>query len=201
MQSHAPTRFLHRLPRTTTGDYHLAGSTWRGTEFADRERLNLHIPDHPLGYLMLEIAASHRVEGGFRWEWSAKLAKGVYATHADHADTPEAAAAAALAYSPDVVQDEISGHEWLRMSPTRWVTHFDGEQADVRKDVCSAGFRWARNCAAAAKVAALFGPVCELRGTADTPELAMLAAEHAPADLRRACAEFVVATRPATPEQ
>lgn len=203
MQTSAPTteaRFLHLLEHDARLNYPHAGRTWNDTSYGTTERLSLHIPDHPLGYVMLTIRATAEA-GRLQSEWCVKLAEGIYAHHYSRADSVEAAARALLAYAPEVVQDEISGHTWLRLSADRWFTHFDGQRAEVRKDACGLGYLWERDFPPAQKLLAMTALTSyALHGTADTPELAMLAAEHAPADLRRACAELVVAIRPATPE-
>lgn len=196
----AETRFLHLLEHDARHDYPLAGRTWSGMSYGTSDQLSLHIPDHPLGYVMLRIRAATEA-GRFHTEWTVKLAEGVYAHHHSYADSAEAAARALLAYAPEVVQDEISGHTWLRLSANKWITHFDGQRAEIRKDACGLGYLWERDFPPAKKLLAMTALTSyALHGTADTPELAMLAAEHAPADLRRACAELVVAIRPATPE-
>lgn len=191
-----PHHFLHLLQREAQGDYPLAGRAWIGHSYPHGDCLSLHESTHPLGYVILEIRSAN---DGYQWEWSCKLADAVYARHFGTTETPELAAAAALAYEPKVARDEMSGHPWLELTPDRWFTHFDGQAAEVRKDVFGDGYSWMRTFPAAAPIAALisYAPP-ELRGKAELAELAMLAAEHAPADLRRACMAFVVATRPAS---
>lgn len=197
---HAETRFLHVLEHDARHDYPLAGRTWSGMSYGTSDQLSLHIADHPLGYVMLTIRAAAEA-GRFHAEWCVKLAEGVYAHHYSQADSAEEAAIALLAYAPEVITDEISGHQWLRLSADKWFTNFDGQRAEIRKDACGLGYRWERDYPPAEKLLAMTALHSHaLQGVADTPELAMLAAEHAPADLRRTCAELVVAIRPATTE-
>lgn len=191
-------KFLHTLTLTSPDSilprYLIAGDEWYGSNNGGHhDSLTLH----PANGVILQIKRAHTGDG-FMWEWSLKLADGVYVSHGAAADSVEAAAAAAIAYVPrELIFDYLTETTWYETADGRFTAMLDGEVAKVCKSVGSDGYHWERLWAPAKEIneaVRSFG-YGELSGTAPTPEAAMIACIEAPNRLKTACATLIASLR------
>lgn len=193
-------RFLHTLTPafnriSASPTYQIAGADWVGHEVIDsHDWLSLY----PSPGVILEIRRDYQGEG-FLWEWSLRLAKGVYARHTAVENSIEAAAAAAIAYAPRVLTFDYLGEStWYETAAGNLFAVIDGESASITKR--ASGYCWARHWAPAKTLTEAMKGYCggEIEGTAPTVEAAMIACIEAPARLKAACGALIASLRAAS---
>lgn len=180
------------------------GTVVAGVEWCRRDdqtpRISAHTRDYEYGYRVLSI---ERTEDGFAWGWWVQPCEGVYAHVRGHAGSIAQAAAAAVGVTPHWHRNPETGHNWLCYpggNRPEYITHFDGEQANVFPD-CepNESASWSRVHAAA-------GPLLDmlqaddygrrrLSGHAASLHAAMTAAERAPQALHAACRDLLAAAQ------
>lgn len=189
--------FLHDLVKTTNrsyfGDeYEIAGGTWYGRDYGEHDNLSAHPRDN----VIVDVSRAY-VGDGFTWQWSLKIAEGVYVRHSGKSSDLESACAAAWNFSPRVLQfDYLTGiTTWYETEPGSMYTVIDGEEASIRQ-YGEGNYRFDRNWAKGEPVFECLSAFNQaLSGDAPTQEAAMIACIDAPDRFKRACAALVASLR------
>ena len=198
-------KFLGDLrPHSDNGiwsDYAIADVIWNGHKNDTFDGLN----HHPAENVILSVR--RLADGLYQWEYSLKIAAGVYVRHFDRTVHLEDACRAALAYRPTEYRyDWLEEITWYETEPGRLTAVINGGEATIRRiDALplidsETRYNWSRQWAPAAPVLAAISQYDhELSGCADTLELALLAVMEAPGRLTMACAALIATLRKQEP--
>lgn len=194
-------KFLHLLDLERNGSgYMVGGDLWWGCSYSSHDSLSLHVGG---GTIIVSVGFNAK-EGKWRWEYSLKIAEGVYFRDYGAAETVADACAAARGYVPQVTVVEYLGEEHAWYCRRRddgweeWTAAIDGELAQARGPYQSCEktdyFLSSREWAPAAATLALLD-VHELRCKCATLQEAFIAAVDLPERLKRACGALIATIR------
>ena len=198
-------KFISGLtPATRCGiftDYDIEGVLWTGREMETHDTLSCH----PEENVILDVRVLD--EGKFQWEYSLKIADGVYVRHCVHADNLIDACRAALAYrTTEYLYDWLEETTWYETEPGFLTAVVAGDEARILRLDATRSFdgktryNWSRKWAPAAPVLSAINQFShELSGSADTLELALVAVMEAPGRLTMACAALIATLRKQEP--
>lgn len=198
-------KFIYNLvPHTVIGpcvDYLIEGTVWTGREMDTHDGLSCH----PEENVILDVRCMDDMT--FQWEYSLKIADGVYVRHCGSAGNLLDACRAALAYRPvEYRYDWLEESTWYETEPGHLTAVIGGEEAKIchidaaRSLDKKSYYSWSRKWVPAAPVLAAISKYNhELSGSADTLDLALIAVMEAPGRLTMACAALIATLRKQEP--